>query len=135
MLFFFLLLLLLFFLLKSLCSDYSILTLDDTVYLKQTSCTYPLARSTIQRLTEYQSKPIANRIHLTFILMSMGGMNYIYHHTMLLWPRFVMEGMAGLIFCTHCALLNDELDELSHKVSENRHNLKLLKCIQMWGMK
>ena len=52
-----------------------------------------------------------------------------------LCPRFVSEGMAGLSSCAHCALLNDEVDEFSHKVSENRQNLELLNCIQMWSSK
>ena len=52
---------------------------------------------------------------------SMGGMYYA-NHTILLWPRFVTEEMAGLRFCTH-ALSIDEINGLSHKVSENRHNL------------
>ena len=60
---------------------------------------------------------------------------YYAYHTTLSWPEFVAEGMAGLSFCTRCALLIDEVDELSHKISENRHNLKLLKRIQMWSSK
>ena len=36
--------------------------------------------------------------------------------TMLLWPEFVAEGMAGLSFCACCALSTEEVDELSHKV-------------------
>ena len=42
------------------------------------------------------------------------------YHTMLLWPWFVTEGTAGLSFCSHCALSIDEVDELNHKISENR---------------
>ena len=60
---------------------------------------------------------------------------YYAYHTTLSWPEFVTEGMAGLSFCTHCALSIDEVNELSHKISEKRHNLKLLKCIQMWSGK
>ena len=54
---------------------------------------------------------------------------------MLLQPEFVAEGTAGLNFCARCTLLIDEVDELSHKIGENRHKLKLLKCIQMWSSK
>ena len=54
---------------------------------------------------------------------------------MLVWPEFVAEGTAGLNFCVHCTLLIDEVDELSQKISENRHNLKSLKCIQMRSSK
>ena len=44
---------------------------------------------------------------------------------------------SGLNFCAHYAISTEdiEVDKLSHKVSENRHNLKLLKCIQMWSSK
>ena len=62
--------------------------------------------------------------------MGMGGVYYAYHTT-LLWLHFVTEGMAGLSFCSCYALLIDEVNELSHKISENRHSSKLLKHIQM----
>ena len=45
------------------------------------------------------------------------------------------QGRAGLSFCGCCALSIDEVNKFSHKTSENRHNLKLLKYIQMWGSK
>ena len=57
------------------------------------------------------------------------------YHTILLWPWFVTEGTAGQSFFSHCALSIDEVDELNHKISENTHNLKLLKYIQMWSSK
>ena len=49
--------------------------------------------------------------------MSTGSMDYAYHTT-LLWPSFVTEGTGGLSFCARCALSIDELDKISHKVSE-----------------
>ena len=60
---------------------------------------------------------------------------YYTYCTTLSWPEFIAEGMAGLSFCTHCALSIDEVDELSHKISEIIHNLKLLKRLQMWSSK
>ena len=64
--------------------------------------------------------------------MSMGG-TYIAYHMMLLWPEFTGKGMADLNFYTHCALPIDVVNKLSQKMSENRHNLNMLKCIQMWS--
>ena len=60
---------------------------------------------------------------------------YYTKHTMLPWPEFIAERTAGLTFCVCCALLIDEVDELSHKLSESRYNLQLLKYIQMWSGK
>ena len=66
--------------------------------------------------------------------MCLGGTYYTYHTT-LLWPWFVTEGMAGLSFYAHFALLIDKVDKLCHKINENRPNLMLLKCIQVWSSK
>ena len=60
---------------------------------------------------------------------------YYAYHVMLVWLQFITEGTAGLSFCTCCSLLIDEVDELSHKISRNKHTLKLLKCIQTWSSK
>ena len=57
---------------------------------------------------------------------------YYLCHTMSLWPEFIAEVTVGLSFGTHCAVSIDEFNELSHKISENRRNLKMLKCIEMW---
>ena len=53
------------------------------------------------------------------------------YHTMLLYPEFIAEGMTGLNICIR-ALLIDEADELSQKISEY---LDKLKCIEMWSSK
>ena len=60
---------------------------------------------------------------------------YCTYHMIILWPWFITEGMVGLSFYTCCAILIDKVIELIHKISENRHNLKLLKDIQMWSSK
>ena len=49
--------------------------------------------------------------------------------------RVVAEGMAGLSFSAQCAVLIDGIDELSHKISVDRLNLKSLKCLQIWSSK
>ena len=58
--------------------------------------------------------------------MTINGTDYGYH-TALLCPLFVTEGTAGLSFCARCALLMDQVDELSHKISENKQ-LKVIKA-------
>ena len=106
---------------RSLCSDNSILILDNTIYWKRANCTYLLARYTIQRLTECQYKPISERTNMTFGVhfnhMRMGGTYYV-HHMMLLWPEFVAEGTAGLNFSACCALLTDEVNELGQNLDK-----------------
>ena len=62
--------------------------------------------------------------------MIMGSTYYAYL-TLLLWPKFIVEGTAGLNVFARCALLIDEVDELSVKASENQDKLKLLKCIEV----
>ena len=47
-------------------------------------------------------------------------------YNVILCPKFVSEGKAGLNFCAHCALSIDEVDEISQKINEARHKLKLL---------
>ena len=49
--------------------------------------------------------------------------------------RFITEGTAGPSFCACCPMSTVEVNEFGHKVSENRHVLKWLKCIQMWSRK
>ena len=57
------------------------------------------------------------------------------NNTMLLWPEFIAERMAGLNFYGHCALSIDEAHELSQMISENGHKLKLLKHVQVWSIR
>ena len=61
-------------------------------------------------------------------------MYYAYHNT-LLWPWFITEGVADLCLCVHFALSIDEVNKLSHQISENRLNLRLLKHVLMWNSK
>ena len=50
------------------------------------------------------------------------------HPVILLWPEFVLEGMAVLSFFALCAFLIDQVDKLVQKRSENGHTLK---CIRL----
>ena len=69
-------------LVKSLCSDNSVLIVDNKVYLKRANYAYLVARSMIQWLTECQYELIEKCTPtwpLKFILMSMSGTYYTYH--------------------------------------------------------
>ena len=116
--------------------------LDSVVYLKRANCAVSKIHDT--EVNRMPLQPISKPTHLTFGLHfdeygwhvlhlsygSMSGMYYAYH-TMLLGPWFITKGTIDLSFSTHCALSIDEADKLSHTISENRHCLMLLKCIQM----
>ena len=49
------------------------------------------------------------------------GVYCMYH--LMLWPEFIAIRTAGLNFCARFALLIDEFDKLSWKISENRNKL------------
>ena len=127
------------FLSKILWYDDSILILDNTVYLNQANHTYLLASSMIQRMTERQLyiQDVMNVpswswrsslshgygvVHTTPIVQSYRGQNLLLKE----WQIWVSELVP---------LSVDEIDELSHKINENGHILKLLKCIEMWSSK
>ena len=53
---------------------------------------------------------------------------------MLLWPWFVTEGIAGLSFCTHCALSIDGNDKLNRWIREKCTQPKPVKSAYKCGV-
>ena len=79
---------------------------------------------------EHQYKPTGEHTHLTFGVhfdQMIMCCTYYVCDMMLLWPKFVTGGTAGLNFFACCVLPIDEVDTLIEKISENRDKLKLLK--------
>ena len=132
-----LLLFLSFYLPESLCSDNSILIIDNTVYLKRAKCAYPLAWSVMKDCKNANTNQWVNVTHLTFGLHLNGDGQYVLRlsYDVVVAIFFYERNARSKLLCSLYLIFIDEMDKLSQNITENRPNLRLLRRVHIWSSK